>query len=69
MKNKNLLLQLQKTYRKGGYALVSADKNKVVAFGSDLKSLYAKIDEKGIKDADKVVMHIPPPHVQHVFTL
>lgn len=69
MRNKNLLLTLQKKYQEGGYVLVSPKSGKVVAFGEDLAHLYEVIDRKKIKDADKVVMHIPPPSVTHAFHL
>lgn len=69
MKRLNLLLQLQKKYQGGGYALVSQKTGKAFAFGEDLSKLYKTIDEKKIKDMDKVVMYVPPPRVKHVFQI
>lgn len=67
MKSKNLLLQLQKKYHEGGYALVSPKSGEVLAYGKSLKHLYTTIDRKKIKDNDKLVMHIPSPNVTHAF--
>lgn len=69
MKRKNLLLQLQRKYQEGGYALVTPKTGKVVAYGEDLENLYATIDRKKINDAGKLVMFIPPPRVTHAFHL
>ncbi|MBI2029059.1 hypothetical protein HYT02_01445 [Candidatus Gottesmanbacteria bacterium] len=67
MKNRNVLLQLQKKYREGGYALVSSESGRVFVFAKTLKELYKTIDDKKIKDEDKTVMHIPSPYIKHVF--
>lgn len=67
MKKRNLLLKLQKKFKEGGYALIVPKSGKVIAFGEDLKQLYNNIDKEKIKDADKLVMYIPPPNVKHVF--
>lgn len=69
MKNKYLLLKLQKKYQEGGYALVSPETGRIFAFADDLKKLYKTIDAKNIEDADKLVMYVPPPHVKHVFQI
>ena len=67
MKRKNLLLKLQKKYQEGGYALISPKSGEVLAYGKNLKHLYTTIDRKKIKDADKLVMHIPTPNITHAF--
>lgn len=67
MKNKNLLLNLQKKYQKGGYALVSPKSGEVFAYGINLKNLYESIDRNKIKDSDKLVMYIPSRNVTHAF--
>ena len=67
IRHKNILIKLQKKYKDGGFALVSQASGEVVAFGEDIKKLYKLIDKKKIKDEDKIVMHIPPIHVKHVF--
>lgn len=64
---KNILLKLQKKYHEGGYALISPNTGKVLAYGEDLELLYKIIKKEKIKDQDKLVMHIPPPSVKHVF--
>lgn len=69
MAKRNILLKLQRKYQDGGYALIVPETGKVIAFGEDLKVLYAKIDKGKIKDADKLVMYVPPPKVKHVFQL
>ena len=69
MEKRNLLLKLQRKYQEGGYALIVPKTGKVIAFGEDLKDLYTTIDKEKIKDADKLVMYIPPPKVKHVFQL
>lgn len=69
MKKLNLLLRLQKRYQEGGYALVSQKTGKAFAFGEDLNKLYKIIEEKKIRDMDKVVMYVPPPRVKHVFQI
>ena len=66
-RNKNILLNLQKKYKDGGFALVSQTSGEVSAFGEDIKKLYKVIDDKKINDENKIVMHIPPIHVKHVF--
>jgi len=68
MKNKNFMLKLQKEHQEGGYALVS-ESGEIYAFAHDLKKLYGVIDAKKIKDADKVVMYVPPIHIKHVFQI
>lgn len=67
--HKNILLKLQKKYKDGGFALVSQLSGEVYAYGEDIKKLYKVIDEKKIKDENKIVMHIPPIHVKHVFQI
>lgn len=69
MANKNLLLKLQKQHHEGGYALVSPKTGQVVAFADDIKMLYQTIERKKIRDADKLVMYVPPPKVKHVFQI
>ncbi|MBI4009093.1 hypothetical protein HY357_02575 [Candidatus Roizmanbacteria bacterium] len=66
---KNILLKLQKKYKEGGFALISQASGEIIAFGKDIKKLYKVIDEKKIKDENKIVMHIPPIHVKHVFQI
>lgn len=68
MKKINLLLNLQRKFKQGGYALVSKA-GKLVVFGENIKKLYEKIDKQRIKDEDKIVMHIPSPRVTHAFTI
>ncbi len=67
MKNKYLLVKLQKKYKDGGYALVSLEKGQVFAFADNLSKLYEIIDAKNIEDENKTVMYVPPPNVKHVF--
>lgn len=67
MGKKNLLLKLQKKYHEGGYALISPKTGQVVAFADDIKILYQTIEREKIRDADKLVMYVPPPKVKHVF--
>ena len=69
IRHKNILIKLQKKYKDGGFALVSQASGEVIAFGEDIKKLYEVIDEKKIKDENKIVMHIPPIHVKHVFQI
>ena len=69
MQNKNILFKLQKKYKDGGFALISQTSGQIYAFGEDIKKLYKLIDKKKIKDEDKIVMHIPPIHVKHVFQI
>lgn len=64
----NVLLQkLQEKYKDGGYALVSPTSGRVTLFAKTIKNLYKTIETKQIKDADKIVMYIPPPKIAHVF--
>ena len=67
LKNKNILLKLQKKYKDGGFALVSETTGQAYAFGEDIKKLYKVIDDKKVKDENKIVMHVPPVNVKHVF--
>ena len=67
MEKKQLLLQLQKKFQEGGYALIYPKSGRVAAFSENLKKLYQTIDQKKIDDKNKLVMYIPPPHVAHVF--
>lgn len=67
MKNKNILLKLQRKHRDGGYALVSPRTGRVAAFAENLKKLYQTIETQKIRDETKLVMYVPPPHVTHVF--
>ena len=67
MKNPYLLGQLQEKHKKGGFALVSEKEGKEFAFGHDIKVLYDRIREKGIKDSNKDVMYIPPLNSVNVF--
>ena len=64
----DLLLNLQKRYKQGGYALVSKA-GRLVVFGENIKKLYEKIDSQKIKDEDKIVMYIPSPRISHAFTV
>jgi hypothetical protein len=65
--NRQLLGELQKKHKRGGFALVSEEKGQEIAFGKDIEFLYKKIDKKKIKDSSQVVMHIPPLNAVHVF--
>jgi len=69
IKQRNILLKLQKKYHDGGFALVSQASGEVFAYGKDIKKLYKVIEEKKIKDANKIVIHIPPIHVKYVFQI
>lgn len=68
MQKNTLLLNLQKKYKQGGYALVSPESGKVWLYADTVKNLYKTIEMKDIPDADKLVMYIPQRKGSHVFS-
>lgn len=67
MKNRYSLVNIQKKYKKGGFALISEKTGKEFAFGTDIKKLYEMIDKKKIKDSDKIVTYVPPLNASLIF--
>lgn len=67
VEKRNLLLNLQRKFKDGGYALVSEKNGRVFAYAETIKKLYQKIEEKNVKDENKTVVYVPSAKVKHVF--